>query len=255
MILTQQCFSRLHNTSDQTDESTKVELLNSFMQELKSSGYSEAERLNILQGGINTFKNLKTKEFLDERPFYRNNQYQKSQRQINERMKKKSWYKGKKCDSNIQSVMFVEATPGDKLIKMLKATEEKYMIAEDKRIRFVSRSGSKIVNILEKKNPFEENCNEKDCAPCNTLEPSENQLSRCRVDNIKYQGKSKTCEIEGKKRVYDGETARYLNVRSKEHINEYKKQNTNSWMFKHVKNEHSGKCDEAKFTGKFYRNI
>ena len=39
-ILTQQCFTRLHNTSDDVKESQKVEILNSFMQELKASGYS-----------------------------------------------------------------------------------------------------------------------------------------------------------------------------------------------------------------------
>ena len=63
-ILTQQCFSRLHNTSVDVEEQVKVEILNDFMKELKASGYTEKDRENILMGAVNTFKNLKSKEIL-----------------------------------------------------------------------------------------------------------------------------------------------------------------------------------------------
>ena len=164
-ILTQQCFFRLHNTSDGVENDVKVDILNNFMQDLRISGYSELERLNILKGGIQSYKNLKLKEFLKVRPFYRNNSYRKSERQWAKNSKKKNWYKGKKCDSKVKAVMFVEATPGDTLLKMLKATEEKFQIAEDKRIKLVSKSGTKLINLFERKNPFETNCDERDC-PC-----------------------------------------------------------------------------------------
>ena len=154
-ILTQQCFTRLHNTSDNTRESEKVEILNCFMQDLKASGYSESERSNVLKGGMKAFRNIKIKEFLKIRPFYRSNSFEKVQRETLKNDKKKNWSKGKKCDSNFKSVMFVDATPGDTLLKMMKATEERFMIAEDKRIKFISKSGTKLVNIFEKKNPFE----------------------------------------------------------------------------------------------------
>ena len=54
-----------------------------------------------------SYKNLKIKEFLKIRLFYRNNSY-----------KKENWYKGKHCDSNIKAVMFVDATPGETLTKI-----------------------------------------------------------------------------------------------------------------------------------------
>ena len=66
-------------------------------------------------------------------------------------MKKKSWFKGKDENSNFKSVMFVDATPGDKLVKMIKATEEKHKIAEDQRIKIISKVGTKLVNLFEKK--------------------------------------------------------------------------------------------------------
>ena len=93
--------------------------------------------------------------------------------------------------------MFVEATPGDTLLKMLKDTEEKYKIADDKRINFVSKTGTKLINMLERKNPFETNCNEEDCHPCKTID-NPNSLSKCRTNNVSYQSKHLTCDLEGK---------------------------------------------------------
>ena len=135
----------------------------------------------------------------------------------------------------------------------MRATEEKFMIAEDKRIKFVSKSGTKLVNLLKRKNPFEANCKEVDCAPCNMSETKNNELTKCRVDNVTYQAECKTCKLEGKLRVYDGETARNLYIRSKEHISYLNRKNPNSWMFKHVNNEQGGQCNEANFTWKVLR--
>ena len=49
-ILTQQCFSRLHNTSENVSTDIAIKLLDEFMIELKISGYSETDRKNILEG-------------------------------------------------------------------------------------------------------------------------------------------------------------------------------------------------------------
>ena len=49
------------------------------------------------------------------------------------------------------SVLFEDATPGDEVLKMMKYTESIYKIADDKRIKVVSRAGTKLVHILKKK--------------------------------------------------------------------------------------------------------
>ena len=71
--LTQQCFMRLHNTSENASEITKLTLLNEFMKDLWLSGYSELDRLNILKGATNT---------------YRSNSFQKLERKQNKANKK-----------------------------------------------------------------------------------------------------------------------------------------------------------------------
>ena len=60
-ILTQECFRRLHNTSDFLDLTTKVTILDEYMYDLKKSGYNEKDRKVILLGGVKTFSNLKRK--------------------------------------------------------------------------------------------------------------------------------------------------------------------------------------------------
>ena len=69
------------------------------------------------------------------RPFYRDNKFEKEKRKRNKSKKRNTWYQGKQCDSKYKSVLFVEATPGDTLIKRLKETEEIFKIADNCRIR------------------------------------------------------------------------------------------------------------------------
>ena len=149
--------------------------------------------------------------------------------------------------------MFVDATPGDKLVKMIKATEEKHKIAEDQRIKIISKAGTKLVNLFERKNPFQDNCKDEDCPPCNNLDPDEKKLTMCKVNNVCYECKCVTCENKGKVRCYTGETSRNLHVRSKEHIRDLHIKSKNSWMLKHIEKEHSDDTENVKFSQRVLR--
>ena len=120
-----------------------------------------------------------------------------------------------------QAVMFVESTPGDKLLKMLRNTEEKHMIAKNKRLKAVSKSGTKLINMLQKNDPFQQNCKKPDCQPCKQAENS-GKLTDCRKVNVTYESKCNNCDKEGKYRAYHGESARNFYSRSKEHVNDAK---------------------------------
>ena len=129
-ILTQECFRRLHNTSDFVETEIKVKILNKFMEDLKLSGYTEKDRENILIGGINTYERLREKERNKIRPFYRSREQQLVSNS-NKTNKVKNWFKKGKNSDVFKTVMFVDATPGDKLLKMLKHTETKHRISDD----------------------------------------------------------------------------------------------------------------------------
>ena len=64
---------------------------------------------------------------------------------------------------------------------MLQKTEEKFRISEDKRIKFVSKCGTKMIDFLQRKNPFDENCMKDDCKPCESVKEESNKLSKCRA--------------------------------------------------------------------------
>ena len=59
----------------------------------------------------------------------------------------------------VTSVMFVEPTPGGELLKQLKEIEEVYKIDEGKRIKFVEKSGKKIIDKIRVSDPFRSNMN------------------------------------------------------------------------------------------------
>ena len=71
-------------------------------------------------------------------------------------------------ETDIETVMFVPHTPGGKLLKMLEDEDERYRKGTKmKRIKFVERGGTTIMNILGRKNPWaREGCDREDCLPC-----------------------------------------------------------------------------------------
>ena len=87
--LTQEAFRRLHNTKQEVDENTKIDIMNNFMISLKVSGYNHSERINILEGGFRTYDKLKEREKKGERPFYRPSYFEKEKRKRSHGSRKK----------------------------------------------------------------------------------------------------------------------------------------------------------------------
>ena len=104
----------------------------------------------------------------------------------------------------------MDATPGDKLIKMLKETESKFRVSDNCRIKFVSKSGVKLVNLLQRTDPFQMNC-KSNCKPCEYAE-KEGKLSICHREGVCYESKYEDCYKKCKIRVYYGDTARNVHV-------------------------------------------
>ena len=73
---------------------------------------------------------------------------------------------------------------------------------------------------------------------------------KCRTNSVSYQAKCTNCDSQGKTKVYDGETARNLVVRSREHLNDLKNGKVNSFMKKHIDTDHEGNAEGVTFTWK-----
>ena len=146
--------------------------------------------------------------------------------------------------------MFVEATKDDKLLKMLKATEETHKISDDCRIKFVSKSGIKLKHILETKNPFKSKCHASDCKPCESAVLNKHTRSNCRKNRVCYEVRCRKCKDKGKDRIYHGETARNVYTRSREHYKAMKNQEKHSFMYKHMMKEHGDDVTNVEFDWK-----
>ena len=142
------------------------------------------------------------------------------------------------------------------LLKVFKEIEDKHRISDSERIKKNSKSGTKLSNILVKKDPFNYLCKVLTEKPC-VEGHEEKDFPNCRKMNVNYTAECKPCNKQGKRRVYIGETYRNIHVRSGEHYNAMKNKNKNSWMYQHIQKEHNGDIEKAKFkwkvTGSFQK--
>ena len=208
---------------------------------LKSSGYNQKERYEILKAGFVTYDNLKLLENQNKRPFYRPPWYAENVNIISKKTNKWNWFR--KNNSNFTTVIFVNATPNGELIRRMKHIEEQYQIASDKRILFVERPGPKLVDKISLTDPFRKNCKESECLACN----NSSTFTHCRKFNVGYSLICKLCDSRGIFKSYEGETCRNIFLRGKEHLRSFKNNNQNSVMRKHVNEYHVHEYESVDF--------
>ena len=205
-------FRRLHNTKEEIKWEDKTRILDKFMAELKASGYNESDRYEVLRSGITRYDRLRQLEREGKRPFYREKNYQKKERKEEKRKKKKNWFKTK--GNKFTSVFFVPPTPGSKLLKMLRETEQIHQIDQNSRIKFVETSGVKYSDYFKSANKKVINCGtEEKCLACAY---GRNRID-CKTTNICYSIYCATCKERGIDRQYIGESARNSYRRQRDH--------------------------------------
>ena len=234
--LTQEVFRRLHNTKESIMEEYKIDILDNYMQKLKSSQYTENERLLILKGGIKTYENLRKLENEGKRPFFR-----PPETRSLERKKKKdkvvNWFKdkNKENENKFAAVMFVEATPESELVKKLREAENKFKIDDAKRIKFIEKCGNKIIDSIRISDTHRTNCaKETKCLACEYAK----SFSNCRKENVGYAIDCLSCKEKGIEKVYEGESSRNMYLRQVEHTKQYQNKDPNSVLLRHAIAEH-----------------
>lgn len=170
-FLSQGVLRRLHNTKKEIDWERKAEIIEKFMTEVKASGYNKRDRFEIVNSGVSRYNRLIEMEEKGIRPFYRPRNFQRKGREKEKQSKKGNWFKKK--GNHFKSVFFVPQTPGSVLMKSLKKVEEKYIISERKRIKFVETSRRKYVDYFKNPNPFQKTCDPSEkCLVCKPYEYS-----------------------------------------------------------------------------------
>ena len=99
----------------------------------------------------------------------------------------------------------------------------------------IEKSGKKVKNILQKNDPLADiACYKEECLVCSTA-----KKGGCRSSGVTYNLKcngEETCNFS-----YTGQTGKNGYTRGKEHLDDYRKGNGSSVMWKHCQNTHAGR--------------
>ena len=141
--------------------------------------------------------------------------------------------------------------PGGKLAKMLEEEDERYRKGtKTKKIKFVERGGTTIIDILGRKNPWaREGCDREDCLPCSE---EKGKGGNCQQESITYRITCRECARRSVKAEYTGESSRTSYLRGKEHMEGLEKESDDNALWKHCVTEHSG--EKVKFGMKVLRS-
>ena len=91
----------------------------------------------------------------------------------------------------------MDATQNDSLTKRLRNTESKHRINDECRIKFVSKSGIKLKDVLKRKHILGKPCSDNDGKSCVNSNGEPIKRSECRKNRVSYMCKCKTCGVAG----------------------------------------------------------
>ena len=130
----------------------------------------------------------------------------------------------------VEGVLYVPYTPNGELRRTLQKTEDNLLKnSRVGRVRVIERLGGKLCDQLCNPTPWKnQHCGRQNCFPCRTKEGS------CKQTNITYKWTCLTCLSDrGDRSVYLGESSRSLWDRTVEHLEDLKRRNSNSVLYRH----------------------
>ena len=231
-VHTQEIVRRLLNSSLRLNWETEVApVITDYMARMKIAGYTENYRREVLSHAL-TIHNDKLKAN-DEgrRPLYRPKDYRREERRREKKEKKHLWAK----KGGHIAPIFVPATPGSELMKILRrvAEEEK---KEGIKFNIIESGGKTMKRELMMSNPTATpGCRKEDC-PCCAEEKGRG--GPCQRANVNYEVECMVCHAK-----YWGETSRNLYTRMLEHNNGQGAEG--NFMRKHREECHNGQ--EVRF--------
>ena len=243
-ILTQELLTIMNNCSPRLDEATPKKHINEYLKRLQFSGYNKEFRYDIYNSAKKAHQKMVEDAAKEIRPIHRPKTWKRDERKQEKKKKKRTWYK----TGGAESVLFVPCTPNEELKKKY----EKEIKKSGFEIKVIEKSGTKIKDILHKKDPFKkEQCGRDDCFVC-TSDGRGKQI--CNKGNINYRI---SCVEECKKKdVYEGETSYSAYTRGLEHLQKLEKKHPKSMLYNHCQTQHRG--DIVKFrmdiTGTFHKD-
>ena len=243
-ILTQELLTIMINCSPLLNETKRKEHINEYIKRLQFSGYNKEFRYDVYNAANKAYQKKVEESRAVIRPLHRPKSWRREEREAEKQEEKKKWYKR----GGAESVIFIPCTP----YEQLKKEYEQEIARSGFRIKVVEKSGTKIKDVLHRKDPFKKKqCERPDCFVCRSNGKGKGM---CNKENVKY---TITCtENCGRKDVYRGETSYSAYTRGKEQLEMYHNRNPSSALHNHCENEHQGNRVQFRMdiTGTFHRD-
>ena len=193
------------------------------MLRMQWSGYDQNLRYEVLKSAFDAYDVIKTREVEDGIPMYRHKDYHRNETRKEKVRKINRWH------GNYEAVMFITATPNSKLKKEMQS----YINACGAKIKVAEKSGTKLVRIIQKNDPFKnenKECGKENCLVCIT-----GGSGNCRSTGVVYE-----VECEGAcPFTYRGQTSTNAYTRGLQHTEDFVKKRDKT-LWKHCKHEHNG---------------
>ena len=235
----------LRNTSPHLPWSHKADLLSEFSSRMKLSGYNESFRSKIISEGIRGHIKKVISSHREGTSINRSGQTIRESK-LRRKKNRSKWFQEGKNQVQYNTVLFVPATDGSKLAKILRRHEEQNMQGRTSRIRIVERSGRSVKDILTRNYPWPTRaCSDLGCFPCST---GKKYAFSCRIPGAGYTISCTTCEQQGLSSVYYGETGHNLYTRGGKHLQEFNQGlSTNCMVIHNSRYHHHDPPDEFNF--------
>ena len=220
-----------------------VKHLNEFCKRMKSSGYNEHYRFQVLKSGMEGYEKMLEIERRGGRPVNRLRSWGEDARQKKKELQGKVWFRRGGHDVPL----FVPHTPHGELARRIKEKEAQNNQGRKIRFKIVEKSGITLEQKLRRSNPWSgERCGRQECFPCRADDGGD-----CRREGVTY---SLICEECGDNVCeYFGETGRNAYTRGLEHLANKQAQDENKSVLKlHAAHHHNNRGDlnfSMKVTG------
>ena len=235
-VHTQEVIRRLLNSSQLLKWNEQVApVITDYMKRMKVAGYKERYRKTVLEHALKIYDSKWEAHREGSRPIYRAKDFQKREGREAKEKKKHQWAK----KGGHIAPIFVPATPGNQLLKEMRAVAEKES-RNGIKFNIVENGGKTLKREIQRSNPTAaKGCEKEDCLCC---KEERGKGGQCHRTNINYEVICGLCPQERRVR-YIGETSRNLYTRMKEHQGAINKEE--SFMRKHMEEHHRGQ--ENKF--------
>ena len=247
--LTQEGVRRMLNTSTNTPQSERNQILTDWDLKMNLSGYNKSFRGNVISSAILIYNQKLLLAQQGGQPVHRPSGWNASERDLNKNINKHTWYHGNGKIAN-QAPLIIDSTPSGKMESEIRDILAEASKNSNVNIKLVVRGGRKIVKNAPS-DPFASRlCSRPQCKVCTSHE----SMGGCKQASIGYTLTCEPCAESDIVATYQGESSKSAYERGEQHAKGLVKKAEDNPIWKHSELHHNSDNQigfSMKVTGRF----